>query len=661
MTQVSSSLGAIPHRDRRRIGFGMFIGGVCVVCACIAIRYYWGAEPVSAEAPRPPLSRKASDTAKVPARRGAGAQKSRAESQPSSPGGGSAESRLKVVAMVNGQPISRQDLARECLRHYGKDVLERLVNKWLIAQACLRQNIAVTRVEVDAEIERMSKRFSLPVAQWLKMLKEERGIEPEQYANDIIWPTLALRKLAGDRTKVSREELLQEFETRYGEAVRVRLISFTDLDAAEKTRGEAVADPNNFGNLAKDRSEDVSASVKGLVQPIRKHASSRQIEHAAFTMRDGQVSPVMQVAGKYMIMKRECMLPASKVKFEQVASRMEEVVRERKMRTAAHEIFRELQDGVEMVNVLNDPLKRREMPGVAAIINGHKITIRELAEQCIKRHGKEVLEGTINHMLIEQACAKRKITIAEEEIDREIVRAASEGVKPKPDGSPDVETWLKLVTEQQGVSLDVYRSASVRPSLALKKLADGKVKVTEADIQKSYEATFGPRVRCRAIVLDDLRRAQQVWENARGNPTVEHFGKLAKQYSVEATSRALEGQIPPIKNHGGQPIIEKEAFNLANGELSGIIQLGQKYVILFCEGRTKPVSVDPATVRKELHRDIFEKKQRLAMAKYFRQLQKNASIDNFLAGSSRSPKKKGSGGMKSLPGVPTLRQVPGRG
>ena len=67
----------------------------------------------------------------------------------------------------------------------------------------MRRNITVADAEVDAEIERMSKRFSLPVAQWLKMLKEERGIEPEQYANDIIWPTLALRKLAGDRLHAS--------------------------------------------------------------------------------------------------------------------------------------------------------------------------------------------------------------------------------------------------------------------------------------------------------------------------------------------------------------------------------------------------------------------------------------------------------------------------
>ena len=68
---------------------------------------------------------------------------------------------------------------------------------------------------MDAEIERMAKRFNIPVDQWLKMLKQERNITPEQYANDIIWPTLALRKLAGERLSPSRDEVVQRIRDAY--------------------------------------------------------------------------------------------------------------------------------------------------------------------------------------------------------------------------------------------------------------------------------------------------------------------------------------------------------------------------------------------------------------------------------------------------------------
>jgi len=171
----------------------------------------------------------------------------------------------------------------------------------------------------------------------------------------------------------------------------------------------------------------------------------------------------------------------------------------------------------------------------------------------------------------------------------------------------------------------------------LKKLVRGRVQVTKEDLEKGFEANYGPRVRCRAIVLANIRQAQKVWEMARANPTVEFFGELATQYSIEAGSKALQGQVPPIKRFGGQPLLEKEAFALKPGELSGIIQAGNQYVILLCEGFTEPIQVEPAAVRALWEQAIREKALRLAMAPYVAELQDNATIDNVLAGTSRGP------------------------
>ena len=197
-----------------------------------------------------------------------------------------------------------------------------------------------------------------------------------------------------------------------------------------------------------------------------------------------------------------------------------------------------------------------------------------------------------------------------------------------------------MVTEEQEVSLDVYRTTSVWPTVALKKLVGDQVEVTQKDLQRGYEANFGPRVRCLAIVVDNLRHAQQVWDKARKNPTPEFFGDLAEEYSVEPSSRSLRGEVPPLQKHGGQPVLEKVAFSLAPGELSSIVQTGRElYVILLCLGRTEPVRVEFAEVRDEIYTDLHDKKQRAAMAEYFQKLQDSATIDNFLAGTSRSPNK----------------------
>ena len=278
------------------------------------------------------------------------------------------------------------------------------------------------------------------------------------------------------------------------------------------------------------------------------------------------------------------------------------------------------------------------MPGVAATINGEPITIRELDEECMARHGQEILEGMISRKILEQACQKRNITVTEADLDAEIARAALAGVKPKPDGSPDVEAWLELVTKKQGIPLEIYRNDVVWPSVALKKLVGDKVEVTDEDLRKGYEANYGPRVRCLAIVLNNQRRAQQVFEMARKNNTTENFGELAAQYSVEPGSQAMHGEVPPIKKHGGQPQLEEEAFQPEAGRnlrrdpggrqvrhpaVRGLHQAGQRRFRHGPQGNLRRPAREEA---------------RLAMAEYFESLQDAATVDNYLAGTSHSPK-----------------------
>lgn len=662
MTRDHSGQETQPRVSEKTIGrrLKIILGGLFLIALCVAIRYYWGPSPASADATNQE-PRRASEGTTMKVRPSSSSASAASRSRPAEarpePKQNSQPSVPEVVASVNSRRITRQDLARECLVHYGEEVLESMVNKLLIAGECRRRGIGVSREEVDAEIAQMAERFKIPVDQWLKMLQQERNVTPEQYASDIIWPTLALRKLAGSQLTVGREEIIKEFETRYGEAVRARLIAVSNLEKAEKLRAEAAAHPEEFGNLAKDYSEDApSASVKGVIHPIRKHGSYKEIEAAVFNMADGEISPVIHAGGQYLILKREGLVPARQVNFERVAPQLEEIIRDRKMRGVAQRVFEQLQADAKVVNVWNDPKLRERMPGVAATVNDAQISLAALADECIARHGRETIDGMISREILEQACKKRGIAVTEADMEAEIARAALAGVAPKPDGSPDVEAWLKLVRDKEGISLDIYRNDAVWPTVALKKLAGEKVQITEEDLRKGFEANYGPRVRCLAIVLDNLRRAQQVFELARRKNTSENFADLAGEYSVEPGSQSLRGEIPPIKKHGGQPRLEEEAFALRPGELSGIIQIGDKFIILRCEGRTEPINVQFDEVRDLIYNDLHEKKLRLAMAGHFEKLQESATVHNYLDGTSRSPKR----AERTAPAadLPTFRQVP---
>ena len=346
---------------KRRLG--LLLGSLFAVAFCVGVRYYWGPDEASAD----PTGRDTAATAPArPAPSDAPQRSNRpapAEKADASPEENATAAIPAVVAAVNTQKITREDLQRECLRQCGNEVLESMVNRRLIDQECRRQGIRITRADVDAEIERTAKQFNIPVDQYLKMLKQKRDITPAQYANDIIWPMLAKKRLAGEKILISREELAREFETQYGEAIRARLIAVSNPQLAKEIEAKAVAKPEDFGNLAKDYSEDApSASLKGVIQPIRKHGSFKEIEDAVFNMADGEVSPVIHAGGQYVILKREGLLPARQVKFEQVASQLERDVRERKTNSTAQDVLRQLQKAAKVENVWNNTARRAKCP-----------------------------------------------------------------------------------------------------------------------------------------------------------------------------------------------------------------------------------------------------------------------------------------------------------
>ncbi|HEX3726753.1 MAG TPA: peptidylprolyl isomerase, partial [Pirellulales bacterium] len=629
------------HRDRVSLvgkivaRGGWLASGVIVVSVCLAFRWYAPAGPAVAASKPPSKVKQASATQPV---------------DPAKVNGPVAPRKPPVAALVNNEPVSREDLAQECLLHFGTEVLETLVNRMLIMTACQKRGIEITDQQIEEEVDRMARKFSMGKDQWLQVLEKERGIKRSRYARDIIWPTLALRELAQSHLTVSKKELDEAFEGEFGPAVKVRLIALDKADEAKRVHAEATAKPEEFPALAKKYSKDSnSASAYGLIQPIRRHSGDPTLEDVAFALKKGEISKIVLVGNLYVFVKCEEQLPAMKgVDREKYEPQMTEALKDRKLRSAAGEVFKDLQKDAVVENIYNDPVKSKQMPGVAALINGNRLTLAELADECISRHGTDVLEGTINRRLLDQQLRKKNLKIGQADIDTEIGRAAVAMGKTNARGEPDIEGWMDFVTNGKNITREIYIRDEVWPSVALKKLVGDNVPVTKEDLSRGYEANYGPKVRCRAIVLNNQRRAQEVWEKARSAMTaskkpqdwVRAFGDLAEQYSIEGGSRALRGEVPPIQKYGGQPVLEKEAFSLKPIEnpLSGLVQVGDTYVILFCEGYTKPIDTSFEEVKDLLYRDIHEKKQRIAMARTFDAIKDASRIDNYLSGDTKAPK-----------------------
>jgi parvulin-like peptidyl-prolyl isomerase len=590
------------------------LGAVAVIALIVALRHF---DNESAQA-QTPAARTASRASNV------------------APGQGAAKAAVldpkSVVAVVNGEQITQEQLAFECRRRFGPDVLKGMITTYLVQQECTQRGIRVTEKQVDAEIARVADSFGLSPTHWVTLLETERDLPEAKYRREMIWPQLALQQLARDRTDVSDAEVRELFETIYGAKIKTRVIVTTTRAKAEQLLQIVLQNPDVFGQVAKDHSEDGgSAAARGLIPPIARGMGSPEIENVAFALQPGQISGVVPVAERFFVIKCEAIIPKQFVAADNLASvqnQLREQVRSRKINDAAIEISTELEKRSKIEIVYGNAEMTARHPQTAALINGRAITSQQLANECFDRHARQILDGEMHRILLRLELAKRKINVGQPDLDVEIRRAA-QSFGFVADKQADVNAWLQHVKTQYG-SVDVYVRDAVWPTVALKLLVNEKVVVSEEELQKGFESNYGARVETLAIVLKNERKALEVWEMANNDRTERFFSELAATYSIEPTSHANGGRVPPIRKHGGSKVIEEEAFKLNSGELSGLIGTGDTYVILYCLGRTEPIVDNIEDVREELEKELFERALRLKMGKEMERILTEAKTQSFI-------------------------------
>src|SRR5439155_17555439 len=129
--------------------------------------------------------------------------------------------------------------------------------------------------------------------------------------------------------------------------------------------------------------------------------------------------PATKGAQQFVILKCEKQVPDEFQKYPLDAGmkqRLENALHEKKESMAAGVIIAELKQKWRVTKVLGDDKLMQQYPGVAAFIGQQSITLATLGEECVHRHGTEVLEGTISRRVLEQRCRSAGVAVSQEEI-----------------------------------------------------------------------------------------------------------------------------------------------------------------------------------------------------------------------------------------------------
>ena len=254
----------------------------------------------------------------------------------------------EVVAVINGEEISRDTLANVLININGAEGLERIIRRTLVKQEANKRNLTITgeeiaeRVElhINAQIQQQMKQGGLKDEQDLKRELEKAGMTLEKYRTNIakmfkltngqIEAELLAEKIIRETVKITNEELHEAFEEQLGEKILARQIVFRSNRDAEKAL-ERLKSGANFESLAKKESIDRNSASRG--GRMRPFGPEGVMGKAVASLKNGELSDIVKTDSGYHIIKLEKRIPRSTKKFSEVKEDLEKFITVQKVQT----------------------------------------------------------------------------------------------------------------------------------------------------------------------------------------------------------------------------------------------------------------------------------------------------------------------------------------
>jgi parvulin-like peptidyl-prolyl isomerase len=622
-----------PEAGRFRRGALVVLGGLTLAVGGVVVARYATGDQATAQTPASPRS--AAQTLSIP-------------------NAASSDYQTRVVAYIGTDTaVTRQELGEYLLARYGVDKLPTLVNKKIIDRECWARGVVVTAAEVDATLAAEMRGLAVDQATFLKMVMTKHKKNLIEFKEDVIRPRLQMMRLVGSRVTVSDDDLRKAYESLYGEKVEGRLILWKK--GQEKTAIENYTrlrdNDTLFDEAARAQPTPELAAGAGKIKAFGRYSMDEAIEKEAFKLRPGQVSQLIELPQGVGIFKCDRRLPAdTSVTLEAVRERLTEEIREKKLETEIAVAFQALRDQAKPQLMLKrlDKSPTGPMPApssAVAFLGSVAITREELGEFLITRFGTEKLDLLVNRKILDAACVARQIEVTEAEVD-ERFDADLKMMKMSR------EVFQSEMLSKWGKSIYEWREDVVRPKIMLTRLSEGRVKVTDEDLQKGFEAYYGERLECRMILYPPGQDKHAVAEYPTLRDNEAEFDRAAKNQPVPSLA-AQHGKLPVFGRHSlGDENLEREAFRLQPGELSPLIGTPQGKVVIKCDRRLPPdTTVTMDQVREKLTAEILEKKKETEMQVVFAELKKQAN-PRLLLKAANAPQDVVRDSEKLLQGIP---------
>lgn len=239
-----------------------------------------------------------------------------------------------VVATVNGEPITKDDLYREMYAQAGQETLQQLITQTLILQEGKANGIEISEAAVKARLDEVIESGFSSRDEFLEVLTAY-NLKQEDIERQVRIQLVA-EKILDDQIEADEDEVRAYFEAnreQFGqpERVKARHILLETREEAETVRAALVAGAD-FAEQAGENSKDIfTAGAGGNLGIINRGPTLQPWQQSLFELEEGALSDVLEGPTGFHVAEVLERHPAEDPSFVDVKDKVQRLLREQQM------------------------------------------------------------------------------------------------------------------------------------------------------------------------------------------------------------------------------------------------------------------------------------------------------------------------------------------
>lgn len=258
---------------------------------------------------------------------------------------------------------------------------------------------------------------------------------------------------------------------------------------------------------------------------------------------------------------------------------------------------------------------------VVATVEGEKITKEELYDTLVKVTGPEAVDALIDEKIVELEIKKEKITVSDDEIDKEV-----ENFKEEAGG----EEAFHAALENNNITEDDFKEDVIQ-YLSIRKLMEPLVEVTDEEVKEYFEENKEmfdeqEQVDARHILVEEEDLANELYEKLKDGAD---FAELAQEHSTDG-SAAAGGDLGFFPRGKMVPEFEEKAFSLEVGKISEPVKSEFGYHIIETLDKKEEKAAVLEDHAEEIKEKLFETKMQTEYVTWLEEKRESYDIKNNL-------------------------------